>query len=296
MRKKTRRILFFISVTLFILIGWGTVLFALGYKYDFVQNNFFKTGSFELKSNVPAEIYINDELAGDTSFLTNSYSKSRLLPRTYRVRVEKDGFQTWQKLVKIEAGFLASFPRAILVPEDLDKSTVASTSIRNITVKNFDAEEGLAMIGNKQKLESINLKTGEKKELKQPVLKPMPLVEKTGPVQFVSPDEEKAAWFSGYEVWVQWLKDANYQPYKLAGDKEFITRFSQKIEDIQWYKDSGHLIASVGGILKLIEIDDRDGINIFDITDIEGPFYYDRDLDAIFKFEGNKLVRVDLSK
>ena len=296
MKKRTRQLLFYGSVLIFILIGWGAIVFALGYKYDFVQNKFFKTGSIELKTNVSAEVYINDELIGDTSFLGNSFSKGRFLPRTYRVRAEREGYQPWQKLVKVEAGFLAAFPRVVLIPESFDEVPVASSSLKSITVKKFDAEENLAVIGNKQKLEYIDIKTGEKKDIKPAASMPVPVAGKVEPAQVVSPDEEKNAWFSGYELRVKWVKDANYQPYKLAGDIELITRFSQKIEDIQWYKDSAHLIVSVGGVLKLIEIDDRDGINIFDITDIAGPFYYDRGMDAVFKFEGNKLIRIDLSK
>jgi hypothetical protein len=296
MRKKTRRVLFFVSVALFILIGCGAVIFALGYKYDFVQNKFLKTGSLEIELNVPAEIYINDELAGGTSFLGNSFSKGRLLPRSYRVRVEKNGYQTWQKLLKIEAGFLTSHPKVVLIPESFDEVIVASSSLGNISVKRFGGPVGLAIVGNKQKLESIDLETGEKKEIKPPVTKPASLTEKMEPIQIVSPDKEKTAWFSRYEIWVKWLKDTDYQPYKLAGDTEFLTRFSQKIEDIQWYKDSAHLVVSVGGILKLIEIDDRDGINIFDITAVSDPFYYDRDLDTVFKFEENQLVRINLSR
>ncbi|MDO8676499.1 MAG: hypothetical protein Q7K16_02515, partial [Candidatus Azambacteria bacterium] len=104
------------------------------------------------------------------------------------------------------------------------------------------------------------------------------------------------AWFNEREIWIKWIKDSNYQPLKMAGDTELITRFSQKIEDAQWFKDSEHLIVSVGGILKFLEIDDRGGINIFDIAAIAGPFYYDRDQDMVFKFEGNKLIRVNLSR
>lgn len=288
--------MFYGSVLIFILIGWGVILFALGYKYDFVQNKFFKTGSIEVKMNVSAEVYINDELIGDTSFLGNSFSKGRFLPRTYRVRVEREDYQPWQKLVKVEAGFLAAFPRVVLVPESFDEVLVASSSLKNITVKKFDTEAGLAIIGNKQKLESINIKTGEKKEIKLPIPSPIPLIVKVEPVQTISPDEEKNAWFDGYELWVKWSKDANYQPYKIAGDIVLVTRFSQKIEGVQWYKDSAHLIVSVGGVLKLIEIDDRDGINIFDISDIVGPFYYDHDMGAVFKFEGNNLIKIDLSR
>jgi hypothetical protein len=50
----------------------------------------------------------------------------------------------------------------------------------------------------------------------------------------------------------------------------------------------------VGGILKFIEIDTRDGLNIFDVSPVSGPFYYDKDTDAIFKFEGKNLIKIRL--
>lgn len=282
---------------LFIIISFAVVLFALGYKYDFVQNKFFSTGSLELKANVAAEIYINDELAGSTSFLSDSFSKGRLLPRTYSIRVQNEKYQPWRKLVKVEAGFLVSFPRIVLLPQDIESEIVASSSISVITTRRFEPERGLAVLGNKQKLEAINLKNGEVKPFKTPLPTPSPVSSaENAEIDFlVSPDGNKNTWFSEHELWVKWVKDSGYQPYKLTGDTELITRFSQKMDDVQWYSDSEHLIANVGGILKFLEIDDRGGINIFDITAITGPFYYDRDQDAIFKFEGNKLVRIDLS-
>ena len=297
MRKKTRKILFYFSVLIFIVLSFLLVLFALGYRYDFVQNKFFSTGSLELKANVAAEVYINEELAGSTSFLSNSFSKGRLLPRTYNVRLQNEKYQLWRKLVKVEAGFLSSFPRIILLPDDFESEVVASSSISGITIRRFEQENNLAVLGNKQKLETINLKSGEIKPVKTtlPILAPIH-VEEDGIAYIPSPDNNKSAWFNEHEIWVKWGKNSNYQPYKLAGDTELITRFSQKIDDAQWYKDSEHLMVSVGGILKFIEIDDRGGINIFDIAVITGPFYYDRNQDAIFKFEGNKLVKILLSK
>ena len=297
MKKKTKRILFYFSVLIFFILSFLVVLFALGYKYDFVQNKFFSTGSLELKANVAAEVYINDELAGSTSFLSNSFSKGRLLPRTYNVRVQNEKYQLWHKLVKVEAGFLVSFPRVVLLPQDFESEVVASSSAGVITIRRFEPEKGLAVLGNKQKLEAINLKSGEVKAIKTPLPTPSPVSRvENGITNIISPDDNKNAWFNEHELWVKWIKDSGYQPYKLAGDTELITRFSQKIEDANWYKDSEHLMANVGGILKFIEIDDRGGINIFDIPAITGPFYYDRNQDAIFKFEGNKLVRIYLSK
>ncbi|MEK7126368.1 MAG: hypothetical protein AAB835_02690 [Patescibacteria group bacterium] len=268
------------------------VIFALGYKYDFVQKRFFKTGSLELRSNISVEVYINDELSGGTSFLTNSFSKGRLLPRTYRVRAQKDGYQPWQKLIKVEAGFLASFPKVVLIPETFQDELVASSSIGNISIRKFDASNSAAIIGNKQRLQSINLKTGEIKQIEQPSGRTAPSIGASETNYVSSPDEEKTVWFNERELWIKWEKDASYQPFQKVGDVEFVTRLNQKIDDVQWYRDSGNLLISVGGILKFAEIDNRGEINIFDITTIAGPFYYDSDIEAIFKFEKNKLLKI----
>lgn len=298
MKKKTRRIVFIFSVAVFVILSFSVVFFALGYRYDFVQNKFLKTGSLELKTNISTEIYINEGLAGSTSFLSNSFSRGQLLPRTYSIRVQNEKYQPWHKLVKIEAGFLTSFPRIVLLPQYFSEEVVASSSIRNISIKRFEFDKGLAIIGNKQKLESVNLENGEIKIIKSwPSLAPLVADSKNNQLVFAdSPDGNKDAWFSGTEVWVKWIKDAGYQPLKVAGDRELVARFSQPVEGIQWFKDSEHLIASTSGILKFIEIDNRGGVNIFDISTVSGPFYYDRDQDAVFKFEENKLVRINLSK
>lgn len=277
MSRKTKRLIFYLAILAFVIISLVVVLFALGYKYDFVQNKFFKTGSLELKSNIHADIYINDGLAGDTSFLSDSFSKGRMLPRTYSIRLESEGYQSWKKLVKIEAGFVASYPRVVLLPEDFKEEIVASSSLSGINMARFDSEKKMLVVANKQKTEIINLKTGEK------VIGARSSIElkTTNSDTSTAPDQIKKLKFNDHEIWVEWLKDSSYQPFKRAGQTELITRFSQKLDGVQWYKDSEHLIVSAGGVLKFIEIDDRDGINIFDITTISGPFYYDKDSDQI---------------
>ncbi|HEY4507062.1 MAG TPA: PEGA domain-containing protein [Candidatus Paceibacterota bacterium] len=301
MTKKTKRYLFFVAVFLFFVIGCSAVFFALGYQYDFVQRKILKTGSIEIKSNVDFEVYINEKLAGSTSFLSNSFSRGRLLPRTYKVRVEKEGYQSWEKLIKVEAGFLSSFPKVFLVPEVFNEELVASSSMTKVSLREFDPENGVAVIGstvgNKQKLDYINLKTGQKESVTSIVSadKNKQVAVPTGstmPRLVTSPDKSKNAIFYDYEIWAEWSKDSNFQPYHVVGDKKFVMRSSQKISDIQWYKDSEHLLVSVGGILKMVEIDSRDGVNIFEITDLDGPFYYDKELGFIFKFEGNNLFKL----
>jgi hypothetical protein len=294
-KKKTRRILLYSSILVFLIAGWLAVLFALGYQYDFVKNKFLKTGSFEIKANIGADVYINDELFGSTSFLTQTFSKGRLLPRTYSVRLQREHYQPWQKLIDVEAGAFTSFPRVVLIPRELDEEFIASSSLGGAISIKFDPKNKAALVSNKARTEVIYLENGKKELLK---LSPSPtprsgVAEET--TNFTkSPDGVKSVWFNEHEIWVSWLKDSSYQPYRKANEKELITRFSQKVSDVQWYKDSEHLIADVGGVLKFIEIDNRGGLNIFDITTITGPFYYDKDTSTIFKFDGKNLIKIIL--
>lgn len=254
MEKRTRRLLFYLAVAIFLLLGYVLVVFALGYKYDFVRGEFLKTGSFQLKTNVPADVYVNDEFAGQTSFLNNNFTASRLLARTYGVRVQSQGYQTWRKDVDVSAGALIEYPSAILLPQSFDEETVASGS--------FD------------------------KKLLTPKVKPKE--------DLVSPDNQKSLIFNDQEIWVKWLRDSSVQPYKKTGDLELVTRFSQTVKDVQWYRDSNHVIADVGGILKFLEIDTRGGINIFEVTTVEGRFYYDPSTNSVFKMNGESIGQVRL--
>jgi len=301
MRRQTRRGFFFVSLLIFIVLSLLTVLYALGYKYDFVQNKFLKTGSFEISASTDAQVYINDELAGATSFLGTSFSKSRLLPRTYTIRVQNNKYQPWQKLVNVEAGVFADFPRVVLVPQAPVEDAIASSSLKGIASIQFDAEQGTVAVNNGLQVETISLDSGQRVSL-QPFIKSTSLPTTTPPVAngeanlLQSPDGDKGLWFNNREVWVKWLKDTDYQPARIAGDTELVARFPQKITDVQWYKDSDHLIASVGGLLEFIEIDNRGGINIAAISIIDSPFYYDKGANVIFKFVGNKLTRINLNK
>ncbi len=85
-----------------------------------------------------------------------------------------------------------------------------------------------------------------------------------------SPDLKKMAYFNNYEISVLFLEKKHDQSQKEAGEKLFITRFSEKIDNLFWY--TGHyLIFNVGDRIKVVEIDDRDKINIVDLAEFKEP-------------------------
>lgn len=128
MSHKTRWIMFGIAVVVFVITSYTMVVYALGYKYDFTERQFVQTGSFRVVANTGAEVFINGRLNGTTSFLGNSFSKGRLLPRTYTVRLQREGYYPWQKNVIVEAGFFTDFPKVVLLPTEFVTEVVPSIS------------------------------------------------------------------------------------------------------------------------------------------------------------------------
>ena len=295
MTRAFRRLLFYISLVIFLVLSYVIVVFALGYKYDFTNNRLVKTGSIEIKTNVSATVYINDASMGRVSFINKAFSQTLLLPKTYSVRVQADGYYSWQKNVEVKAGQLANYPMVYLLPSKLPSQFIASTSFNNFSIK-FEPNPGLVILTSGRKTETISLDNGAIASI-VPTIKPSQSPNansNNNNKKIESTDENKAMWFNNHEVWIQWLNDSDYQPFRKSGDTELITRFAQTINDAQWYKDSSHVVVSVGGILKFIEIDTRGEINSFDIIPITSPFYLDNRTSTIYFFEKNNLEKVNL--
>jgi WD40 repeat protein len=86
----------------------------------------------------------------------------------------------------------------------------------------------------------------------------------------LSPDSKKIVYFNDYEIYILFLEKQYDQPTKEANDQLFITRFSEKINDIFWYTDY-YLIFNLGDKIKVMEIDERDKININDLAGFKEP-------------------------
>ena len=85
-----------------------------------------------------------------------------------------------------------------------------------------------------------------------------------------SPDGRKLVYFTDYEIWILFLEKINEQPEKEAGQQLFLTRFSEKISNAFWYGNY-YLIFNAGDKIKVAETDDRDRINIVDLTEYKNP-------------------------
>src|SRR3989338_4740166 len=103
--KSTRRKIFYGMVALFAIIVPFALLYSRGYIVDLQSRGFVATGGIFVKTTQSgAKVFIDDEFSKETSFLLHGALMTNLLPRRYTVRVEKEGYQPWQKMVRVANG------------------------------------------------------------------------------------------------------------------------------------------------------------------------------------------------
>jgi len=89
----------------------------------------------------------------------------------------------------------------------------------------------------------------------------------------LSENKNKLMWWDDKnQLWVLWLKDQDYQPYMVKGDRELIARLSSPIKNAAWFRDNDHVVVDTGEIgtagstfkhvYQIIELDQRGGQNI----------------------------------
>ncbi len=313
MNKQRRQLLFWVSIIAFAIASPLVVIFSLGYTYDFNTGNIVKTGSLRFGTNVSAQISINDERVGNTSFITKSFSKGGLIPQDYNIKVTAEGFQSWQKTFAVEAGVFTDFSSIVLLPTTFEYITLATPSFI-VSSMSYDQEQNVIRLAGfvpKKKIyktDTFDLKTGNL----VPDYKPNKKLEETSQVELLlnnnvllkqaidgaryiaSPDASKIIWFNKREIWVYWFKDTGYQPFKKIGDNYLIAKFDKDISDVQWYKDKEHIIVHFGNDIKLVEIDDRGGAVAQDIITFSGQSFYDPESNSLYFIYLGRLTKVSI--
>lgn len=85
-----------------------------------------------------------------------------------------------------------------------------------------------------------------------------------------SPDHKKTALTDKKELWIVFLKEQKHQPYKNKLEKTALTNFSGNINQCSWFSTQ-YLISTDEKNIKISEIDDRDKINIIELSSPVSP-------------------------
>lgn len=76
-------------------------------------------------------------------------------------------------------------------------------------------------------------------------------------IQF-SNDGKKLLYAGANEISVYFLRDWKVQPVRAENESVNITRYSEPLKNIQWFKDYEHILFTTGAQIKIIELDPRD--------------------------------------
>lgn len=123
---KNRVIFTAIIVALILTAAIVAIFWARGFKPDFRTGRIERTGLITVSSTpTGASVYLDDRLTSATD-TTIGY----LEPKTYKIRIEKDGYTTWQKDIAVIAD-LATEIKALLFPTAPEIKPLTTTGAVN---------------------------------------------------------------------------------------------------------------------------------------------------------------------
>lgn len=104
----------------------------------------------------------------------------------------------------------------------------------------------------------------------------------------LSPDQTRLCYWNGFEAWVLFLEGDSNQPYREKNSKVFLTRFSEKVDSFYWWNNH-YLIFKTGNSIKIVETDNRDKNQIWDIEKFKAPEMYLSQNNRLYVLDENLL-------
>jgi hypothetical protein len=270
MKKRTRRILFWLAVVMFASASWVAIRYAQGYAYDFSAGQFVRTGAVAVTVSTDATLTVDGRVVGGTSFLSKRVSKDRLLPGTYELGITRDGYSSWRKSALVEEGKLTDFPDVLLLQTDdaslLSLKAEASASLK-ASVTLAAATPVPSPVPKASPKPTPSVRSGDivlAGSTLSDLRAASPSVIAEHVLGFsVSDDGGHLLWWTRNEAWVLWMRNTDRQPYRAEGERQLITRFSVPIARAAWFRSPAHVLVDLGNqSYRVVETDARGGTNI----------------------------------
>lgn len=119
-----------------------------------------------------------------------------------------------------------------------------------------------------------------------------------------SNDGKKMTFWNDNEIFVYFVRKWETQPSREEGQMFNIVHFSEKIENVGWFRDYEHVLFNVGNVTKIAELDHRSLRNIqdlFEINNENSKITYTTREDSIFFIDSkgtsaNELYSISLEE
>lgn len=124
MEKTKRRRLFYLLIVAFVFTAPILILYSFGYTFNLDRKEVELKGGIFIKSRTPRlKVILNNEFVKETSLLAGGTLLTAIKPATHILRLEKEGYQPWTKIVTIEPSVVTELRNIILLPLSINPAT-----------------------------------------------------------------------------------------------------------------------------------------------------------------------------
>lgn len=152
MTLRTRRVLFYLLLLLFIVFGAGAVFYSRGWRINTDNCEIRRLENCKIKLEKTGAILIATKPQGITIKIDGKSFQDKsglvqsgtligdLLPNNYRIFVSKDGYYPWEKDFRVLPEFVAEARKIILVPKEILKEQIPIKRFRGDRLLGFSSD------------------------------------------------------------------------------------------------------------------------------------------------------------
>src|SRR3989344_2271879 len=160
---KTRRVLFYGLAMLFVVVGTSVIFYSSGWRFDFETLTINRLGAlfFEIQPDHATIAIEKTPYQFNPGLLKSGLLIANLFPKTYTVKVTKEGYQPWTKELPVRPSLVTEVSPILLLPEKIDLGTPIVKNVSDFWVGPkylaVKKEDGGLYINNEKPGSALNI-------------------------------------------------------------------------------------------------------------------------------------------
>ena len=150
MTLRTRRILFFIFLAVFIPSSAGIISYSQGWRFNFETFAIQKTGAIYIETQ-PKDVLIKIDqkfFTDKSGIIKKGTLITDLLPKNYQIEIQRDGYFLYHKNITVKPSLVTEAVGIILIPMDFKNELKISKNLKGEKFIDFSADASKIIIKN----------------------------------------------------------------------------------------------------------------------------------------------------
>ena len=305
MTKRFRKTLFWLSTVSFIVVAIPGSLSPLGFRLAPDSWELVQAGGISIAStpSTGTRIYVDGKLERETTIFSRRLFLQGLTPRRYTIRIEKDGYFPWQKILMVDPERVAD-AHALLIKDGPEGATLTRGDYVSFAFS--DITESVITLKNVKKKEAFYLLADERvisKPLNIGTTTPLfsgtarAFIKERNIKNFdYDPSLERIVWWDKTHVWVRWLRGDEFLPlYTDEPETLIYTSNESPVREARFYPFQEALLITSSNTVMVVELDGRDKRNIYPLYKGREPhLLVARDEQIAYILDDGNLIRIPL--